>query len=75
MHVTSTLLAVLSASAAFAAPVELDARATTNSLDAAYKAKGKKYWGNIADPGTLSNSANTAVLKADFGTLIDRVCV
>ncbi|KAK4579977.1 hypothetical protein LTR86_000179 [Recurvomyces mirabilis] len=69
MHVYSTLLAVLSASAAFAAPVELSERATTNSLDAAYKAKGKKYWGNIADPGTISNSANVAVLKADFGQL------
>ncbi|KAK3111153.1 Endo-1,4-beta-xylanase F3 [Teratosphaeriaceae sp. CCFEE 6253] len=68
MHYTS-FITLLSASATFAAPVDLVARASTTSLDAAYKAHGKKYWGNIADPGTLSNSANTNVLKADFGQL------
>ncbi|KAK3614767.1 hypothetical protein LTR56_027029 [Elasticomyces elasticus] len=68
MH-CSTLITLLSASAAFAAPVDLVERASTTNLDAAFKAHGKKYWGNIADPGTLSNSANTAILKADFGQL------
>jgi endo-1,4-beta-xylanase len=31
---------------------------------------GKKYWGNIADPGTtLSTAANTNIIKAQFGQL------
>ncbi|KAK3617057.1 hypothetical protein LTR56_015424 [Elasticomyces elasticus] len=56
MH-CSTLVTLLSASAAFAAPVDLVERASTTNLDAAFKAHGKKY------------CANTAILKADFGQL------
>ncbi|KAK5738760.1 hypothetical protein LTR17_005695 [Elasticomyces elasticus] len=67
-----TLVTLLSASAAFAASVDLVERASTTNLDAAFKAHGKKYRPvpiALADPGTLSNSANTAILKADFGQL------
>jgi endo-1,4-beta-xylanase len=39
------------------------------NIDAAFKAKGKKYLGNIADPGTLSNTQNTQVIKDNFGQL------
>jgi hypothetical protein len=65
----SAVLVLLAGTAAFAAPASYDLaeRASTTSIDAAYKAHGKKYWGNIADPNTLSISQNTAILKADFG--------
>ncbi|KAI0470435.1 glycoside hydrolase family 10 protein [Xylariaceae sp. FL0804] len=43
--------------------------ATSDSLDALFKAKGKLYWGTSADAATLSESANTAVINADFGQL------
>jgi endo-1,4-beta-xylanase len=42
---------------------------TGNTLDAKFKSHGKKFFGNIADPGTLSNSANANILKAQFGGL------
>lgn len=48
----------------------LEARqAASGSIDAAFKRKGKKYFGTIADQGTLSNSQNQAAIKADFGAL------
>ncbi|KAK8101405.1 glycoside hydrolase [Apiospora kogelbergensis] len=43
--------------------------AAAGSLQSLMKAKGKVYYGNIADPGTLSNPQNTNILKADFGQL------
>ncbi|PVH94743.1 glycoside hydrolase family 10 protein [Periconia macrospinosa] len=36
------------------------------SLAEKFKAAGKKYIGVCADPGTLSNSANSDIIKADF---------
>lgn len=41
----------------------------TGGLDAAIKAKGKKYFGTCADSALLSNSQNAAVIKSDFGAL------
>ena len=38
-------------------------------LDPKMKAKGKTYYGAIADPGTLSNSNAQTILKADFGAI------
>jgi endo-1,4-beta-xylanase len=38
-------------------------------LNAAFVAKGKKYLGTCADQGTLSDSNNAAVIKANFGQL------
>nr|QNS31432.1 XYN6 [Ceratobasidium cereale] len=40
-----------------------------NGLDGRFKAKGRKYFGNIADSNLLSNGQNTAILKSDFGAL------
>jgi endo-1,4-beta-xylanase len=37
------------------------------SLDAAFKAHGKKYLGVTADQGTLSQGANSAIIQANFG--------
>ena len=45
------------------------AAAGGDSLNALFKAKGKLYYGNIADPGTLGNQQNTQVLKEQFGQL------
>ncbi|KAK8017320.1 hypothetical protein PG993_013646 [Apiospora rasikravindrae] len=38
-------------------------------LTSAARAKGKVYYGNIADPGTLSNQQNVKILKDNFGQL------
>lgn len=39
------------------------------SINDLFKSKGKKYFGNIADPGTISESANAEILIDDFGQL------
>nr|QNS31429.1 XYN3 [Ceratobasidium cereale] len=43
--------------------------ASSGGLDAHMKAKGRKYFGNIADSGLLSISQDVAILKSDFGAL------
>jgi endo-1,4-beta-xylanase len=45
------------------------AAAASGTLTAGMVKKGKIYYGNIADPGTLGNSQNTNILKANFGQL------
>ncbi|KAG8782464.1 hypothetical protein FRC15_006923 [Serendipita sp. 397] len=39
---------------------------STGNLSAKFKAKGKKYWGTASDSALLSNSQNSAVIKAQF---------
>lgn len=39
------------------------------SLNKLFVAKGKKYLGNIADPGTLGDKTNTQIIKDNFGQL------
>ncbi|KAK7911219.1 hypothetical protein PG985_013700 [Apiospora marii] len=46
-----------------------DGAGAKGDLTSAIRAKGKVYYGNIADPGTLGNQQNTAILKASFGQL------
>jgi hypothetical protein len=38
-------------------------------LNALFVAKGKQYYGTCADPGTLSSSETTDIIKADFGQI------
>nr|QNS31431.1 XYN5 [Ceratobasidium cereale] len=40
-----------------------------SGLDGRFKAKGRKYFGSIADPNVLSISQYTAILKSDFGAI------
>jgi len=68
-----TLITLLSATALVSAaplaepqPLYLDARQAA-SVDAAMKAKGKKYFGTCADQNRLSAGSNAAVIKANFG--------
>ncbi|KAK7954664.1 hypothetical protein PG996_015475 [Apiospora saccharicola] len=46
-----------------------DGAGAKGDLTSAIRAKGKVYYGNIADPGTLGNPQNTNILKASFGQL------
>ncbi|KAI1494850.1 endo-1,4-beta-xylanase F1 [Biscogniauxia mediterranea] len=72
-------VAVTSLSLFLGAALAFPATTTTNeqvsrrqdaaSLNALYQAKGKLYFGNIGDAGTLSNAQNAAILQADFGQL------
>lgn len=71
MHFAALSSTLALASLAVALPVadpQLAAR-QSNSLDALFKAKGKKYFGNIADPGTLSQGSTQDILKSDFGAI------
>jgi endo-1,4-beta-xylanase len=53
---------------ATAVPVNETARAVAaTGLNGKFVAKGKKFWGSCADPNTLNNAANAAILKSDFG--------
>jgi endo-1,4-beta-xylanase len=67
-----SLVTLLSATALVSAvPVAepeplLDARQAA-SVDAAMKAKGKKYFGTATDPNLLNAGSNSAVIKANFG--------
>jgi endo-1,4-beta-xylanase len=68
--ITILSAAALVSAAPFAEPEALlDERQASQSLDAAIKAKGKKYFGTIADPGTLKAGKNAAIIKANFGAI------
>ncbi|KAL3421559.1 glycosyl hydrolase family 10 [Phlyctema vagabunda] len=49
-------------------PVSLEDRAAA-TLNSKFVARGKKYFGNIGDSGTLSNTQNANILKTQFGAL------
>lgn len=44
-------------------------RQASASINDAFQAKGKKYFGTCGDQGTLSDSTNSAIVQADFGQL------
>jgi len=68
-----SLVTLLSASALvtaapFAEPEPFfDERQAAQSIDAAMKAKGKKYFGTCTDPGRFNTGSNGAIIKANFG--------
>jgi len=66
-----TLLSLAGVALALPQPelVELFRRRSEASIDAAFKAAGKKYFGTCADSGTLGQATNSEVIKADFGQL------
>lgn len=68
-----SLITILSATALvsaapFAEPEAfLDERQAAQSIDAAMKAKGRKYFGTCTDPNRLNAGSNAAIIKANFG--------
>ncbi|CAG5159544.1 uncharacterized protein ALTATR162_LOCUS5624 [Alternaria atra] len=70
-----SLITILSATALvsaapFAEPEALlDERQAAQSIDAAMKAKGKKYFGTCSDPGRFNSGQNGAIIKANFGQI------
>lgn len=63
---SSVVVVSTSAAAPTSAPVSF-ANGEQCSLDALFKAKGKKYFGTATDQGALSRGDNAAIIKADFG--------
>lgn len=64
-----TYLAGIFLSTALCSAAALSERQGSASLNNAFKAKGKKYFGTCGDQNTLSDWTNSAIVKADFGQL------
>ena len=64
-----TSLAGLLLSAVLCSACVIEDRQASASVNTAFKAKGKKYFGTCSDQGTLSDYTDAAIVKADFGQL------
>ncbi|KAK8076314.1 hypothetical protein PG994_003586 [Apiospora phragmitis] len=65
----TTIACLLGPAGILAAPAVVGRAAPSQSINDLFKAKGKLYYGNIADPQSLGNSQTTDILKAGFGQL------
>lgn len=64
-----TYLTGLLLSTALCSASVLSERQANASVNTAFKAKGKRYFGTCGDQNTLSDSKDSAIVKADFGQL------
>lgn len=69
MQYSFTFFQLLAAGSALAAPYTIFERQSSTSINDAFVAAGKTYWGTCADAGTLSETQNADIIKADFGQL------
>lgn len=72
ISITAVLLfSGLSLAAPVAEPAteDLFSRQAAQSIDAAIKKKGKKYFGTATDPGRFNSGSNGAIIKANFGQI------
>lgn len=68
--ITLLSASALVTAAPFAEPEAfLEERQAAQSLDAAMKAKGRKYFGTATDPGRFNTGKNAAIIKANFGQI------
>lgn len=51
----------------FALPQQLSLSSDLESLDAKFRAKGKKYLGTIVDRTTLGSQQNVGIARTEFG--------
>ncbi|KAI7345454.1 hypothetical protein KC336_g22880, partial [Hortaea werneckii] len=67
----SSAVAASSSVAAGGAPSETGSStgSASDSINAAFTAQGKKYFGTCGDQGTLSDSQTSEIVNADFGQL------
>ncbi|KAL5359065.1 glycoside hydrolase superfamily [Aspergillus floccosus] len=69
VYIKSLASGVLLASTAASAYSVIGRRQNATGLNSAFVAHNKKYWGTCGDQGTLSQSANVDVIKANFGQI------
>lgn len=75
MKFSLTTVLLFSAAGSLAAPVseanveDLFSRQAAQSIDAAMKKKGRKYFGTASDPGRFNQGSNGAIIKANFGQI------
>lgn len=65
----ATVLAATSLVSALPRPEDVFSRQAAQSIDAAMKAKGRKYFGTCTDQGRLTTGSNAAIIKANFGQI------